>query len=152
MQKNMEKRKMSREEFERYWWAMLDMVDIDEFPKSKNALADTFEQTKWIPVSEKLLPKNKPVIVSVLEHEWISDYDSAWVPEEEKIYHPERFYTTIGFYKDDEWIFLEVYGDNDCEGTMIKAKKPQDITIAYPCEEVIAWMPLPEPYTDKKSL
>jgi hypothetical protein len=40
----------------------------------------------WIPVSEKLPEVGKMVKVTVHSSEWIGDYYSYWVPEEEKTY------------------------------------------------------------------
>lgn len=43
------------------------------------------ENDGWIPVEEKLPPFGKRLQATILHHEWIADYDSSWVPEEEKL-------------------------------------------------------------------
>ena len=44
----------------------------------------------WIPVEERLPEPDKMVVVTVHCSEWISDYDSVWVSEDEKIHHSEE--------------------------------------------------------------
>lgn len=100
------------------------------------------KDSNWIPVSEEVPPFGERLQATILHHEWIADYDSSWVPEEEKTHHEE--YTevcdiyTIGrmwFYscKEDD------YGRNVA---YIKPKKD----LGNPISEIIAWRPLPEPY------
>ena len=48
---------------------------------------DEVKNDGWIPVSERLPKPYKLVEVTVHCSEWISDYNSAWVPENEKIHH-----------------------------------------------------------------
>lgn len=42
----------------------------------------------WIPVEKELPPLGQRLQATILHHEWVSDYDSSWVPDEEKVYHP----------------------------------------------------------------
>ena len=53
------------------------------------------EQHRWIPVEERLPVQGEPVWATIKHSEWINDYDTDWLPEEEKKYHPESY----GVYK-----------------------------------------------------
>lgn len=100
-------------------------------------------KAEWISVNDRLPSEGELVIVSLLEHEWISDYDNAWVPEEKKIHYVDRQYVTLGFVIDmfdGRWRFLDQYLE------IINANKKEEISLSYPCSEVTAWIPLPEPF------
>lgn len=68
----------------------------------------------WIPVSERLPKPYKLVEVTVHCSEWISDYDSAWVPENEKIHHDEEHLVSMGYIINalGDWVFFDM---NGCE-------------------------------------
>lgn len=103
-------------------------------------------KAEWISVNDRLPSEGEQVIVSLLEHEWISDYDNKWVPEEKKIHYAERQYVTLGFVIDmsaSRWRFL----DQEDLG-IIEANKKEERSLSYPCREVTAWIPLPEPFRD----
>ena len=53
------------------------------------------EQHRWIPVEERPPVQGEPVWATIKHSEWINDYDTDWLPEEEKKYHPESY----GVYK-----------------------------------------------------
>ena len=53
----------------------------------------TTENDGWIPVERKTPPTGKRLQAKIKHHEWITDYDNDWVPEEERTRHPE--YTEI---------------------------------------------------------
>ncbi len=97
----------------------------------------------WIPVSERLPETSKMVLVTVHTSEWISDYHSKWVPEEEKIHYGEEYRTSYG-YIDDRGIWICLDEENDeiyCEKEFGTDKgKVYDV--------VVAWKPLPEPYKE----
>lgn len=95
----------------------------------------------WIPVSERLPEPFKLVEVTVHCSEWISDYDSVWVSEDEKIHHDEEYLVRMGYIdKDGDWIF---YDQDGCEFYCEK-EFGSDKTDVY--NVVTAWQPLPEPY------
>lgn len=99
----------------------------------------------WIPVSEKLPEVGKIVKVTVHSSEWIADYDSAWVPKEEKTYYPEEYSVYDGYLsRTGEWRFYdEQYSENTC------AKEfGTDKGTVY--DVVTAWMPKEqiEPYKE----
>lgn len=95
----------------------------------------------WIPVSERLPEPYKLVEVTVHCSEWISDYDSVWVPENEKMHHDEEYLARMGYMdKDGDWIF---YDQDGCEVYCEKEFGSDKIDVY---NVVTAWQPLPEPY------
>ena len=102
---------------------------------------DEVENGGWISVSERLPEPYKLVEVTVHCSEWISDYDSAWVPENEKIHYDEEYLVRMGYMgKDGDWIF---YDKDGCEIYCDK-EFGTDKTDVY--NVVTAWKPLPEAY------
>lgn len=100
----------------------------------------------WIPVGERLPEVGKMVKVTVHSSEWIGDYYSYWVPEEEKTYHPEERNVYDGYIdRVGMWKFCDdggsVYACDKEFGT--------DKEIVY--DVVTAWMPKEqiEPYKEK---
>lgn len=99
------------------------------------------EMDGWIPVSERLPEPFKLVEVTVHCSEWISDYNSVWIPENEKIHHDEEYLVKMGYIdKDGDWIF---YDQDGCEFYCEKEFGSDKIDV---CNVVTAWQPLPEPY------
>lgn len=99
----------------------------------------------WIPVSEKLPEVGKMVKVTVHSSGWIADYDSAWVPEEEKTYHSEEYGVYDGYLsRAGEWRF---YDDQYSENTCAKEFGTDKGTVY---DVVTAWMPKEqiEPYKE----
>lgn len=99
----------------------------------------------WIPVSERLPEEGKMVKVTVHSSGWIADYDSAWVPEEEKTYHSEEYGVYDGYLsRAGEWRF---YDDQYSENTCVK-EFGTNKEIVY--DVVTAWMPKEqiEPYKE----
>lgn len=73
---------------------------------------DINDPTKWIPVEERLPVQGEPVWATIKHSEWINDYDTDWLPEEEKKYHPESY----GVYKAEYigggiWQYSDDYND-----------------------------------------
>lgn len=102
---------------------------------------DEVESDGWIPVEERLPEPYKLVEVTVHCSEWISDYDSVWVPENEKIHHDEEYLARMGYMdKDGDWIF---YDQDGCEFYCEKEFGSDKIDVY---NVVTAWQPLPEPY------
>lgn len=99
----------------------------------------------WIPVSERLPEKDARVLATIKQHKWITDYDSDWVPESEKTVHPEYTEACEAIYFSDiGWEYRDMIGETAFSEDY--AFVNPDINIANPVAEVIAWMPLPEPY------
>lgn len=100
----------------------------------------------WIPVSEKLPEVEKMVKVTVRSSEWIADYDSAWVPEEEKTHHPEEYNVYDGYIdRVGMWRFY------DEEGSVNACYKEFGTNKGIVYDVVTAWMPKeqPEPYKEE---
>lgn len=100
----------------------------------------------WIPVSERLPEVGKMVKVTVHSSGWIADYDSAWVPEEEKTYHSEEYGVYDGYLsRAGEWRF---YDDQYSENTCVKEFGTDKGTVY---DVVTAWMPKEqiEPYKEE---
>ena len=69
---------------------------LDHFVEANKTIGkDINDPTKWIPVEERLPVQGEPVWATIKHSEWINDYDTDWLPEEEKKYHPESY----GVYK-----------------------------------------------------
>lgn len=101
---------------------------------------------RWIPVEERLPEEDKWVQVVVKRHRWISDFGDKSVPDEEKEDHPEQNYVTMGkLKKDNTWVYLDLESDDECLGTSVADDCSQE-DLSYPLTEVLAWLPLPEPY------
>ena len=97
----------------------------------------------WIPVEERLPEPNKKVLATILHHKWISDYDSAWVPENEKVVHEAWVETSEVVYVPDDGF---LYNDSECEFTSCYAYIKPEPDMSRPVDEVVAWLPMPEPY------
>lgn len=82
---------------------------------------------RWIPVSERLPKDETKVLVTVFFH-GVKDYSGGW-----NAHIKPSFYVDIAEHYDDEW-----HSDSD------------EYKIARNRHEVIAWMPLPEPYKEDK--
>lgn len=101
------------------------------------------ENGGWIPVEERLPKAGELVKVTVHSSEWIGDYDSDWVPEKDKMHHPEVYHVHDGYLNEKStWIFYdESFSENTCEKEFGTDKgRVYDV--------VTAWMPiiLPAPY------
>lgn len=109
--------------------------------EDQNRTIELIKNFNWIPVSERLPEPYKLVEVTVHCSEWISDYDSVWVPENEKIHHDEEYLARMGYMdKDGDWIF---YDQDGCEFYCEKEFGSDKIDVY---NVVTAWQPLPEPY------
>ena len=73
---------------------------------------DEVDDDGWILVEERLPEPDKMVVVTVHCSEWISDYDSVWVPENEKIHHDEEYLVSMGYVVNDlgDWAFFDLDG------------------------------------------
>lgn len=95
---------------------------------------------EWIPVEERLPEGETAVLATVRHRRWICDYDLG---ESEWYEHPE-YYEVCTVYRDgDEYHKMD---DSDYDNISYIPVADQEEDIAYPIEEVVAWMPLPEPY------
>lgn len=108
-----------------------------------NHIKRCLEATRWIPVEERLPKPNIRVLATLKHHRWISDYDSIRIPEEEKRDHPEYTESCEAIYMPDcGWKYAEAEDEYGECFAFIKPEKDMEC----PVVEVLAWMPLPEPY------
>lgn len=97
------------------------------------------EQMQWIPAKERMPEDRTAVIATVLHRKWICDHD---LDESEQTIYPERYEVCTVYRDGDKYIKL----DEGYTETIVVPVGKQDDDIAYPVEEVIAWMSSPEPY------
>lgn len=91
----------------------------------------------WIPA--KTPPeRNMRVQALIKHHKWIADYDSDWVPEEEKTVHPERMEICEAIYKNGEFSFRIMEDDEFAETAYISPKE----NLAAPVCEILLWRPV----------
>lgn len=121
-------------------------VDCSECAKEHRQLAEWLKELKihrWISVEDQLPEDGTHVIATVRHRRWISDYNSDIIPECEWIEHPE-WYEVCGAYRDgDNYIKLD---DEMHDITTVVPVELQDEDLGNAIQEIIAWMPIPEPY------
>lgn len=100
----------------------------------------------WIPVEEEWPPFGKKLQATILHHEWISDYDSAWVPEEEKVHHAA--YTEVCEMHPMGVMWRYACAEDDYNSDIAYIEPAKDLS--RPVAEIIAWRPFPEPYDSEK--
>ena len=99
----------------------------------------------WISCNERTPIIGDRVIATVKHSEWISDYNSNFVPEDEKVYRQESIDVCYAKYIGGKiWIYLDekngwVYCDEIEE---------EERGLGEVCNTIIAWMPLPDPYKE----
>lgn len=127
---------------------MVDVTEVSEIIRSHmDEVNDTNVPGNWISVEERLPEAGELVKVTVHSSEWISDYNSDWVSEEDKIHYPAEYNVYDGFLcRDEAWIFYDKY---NAEVTCVKEF---GIDKGRVHDVVTAWMPiiLPEPYKGGK--
>lgn len=104
------------------------------------------ENDEWIPVEKELPPLERKLQATILHHEWISDYNSSWVPEEEKSYHPEYTEVCEIYPVKGEWYYACSEEEYERDIAYITPEK----NLGNPISEIIAWRPMPEPYRPER--
>lgn len=112
------------------------------YAKDNNASTDD----GWIPVEKELPPFGQRLQATILHHEWIADYNSSWVPDEEKSYHPE--YTEVCEIYPIEGMWFYACGEDGYEKDVAYINPKKDL--GNPISEIIAWRPMPEPYRPER--
>ena len=100
----------------------------------------------WIPVEKEWPPFGKKLQATILHHECISDYDSAWVPEEEKVHHAS--YTEVCEIHPMGAMWCYACAEDDYHNDIAYIEPAKDLN--RPVAEIIAWRPFPEPYDSEK--
>lgn len=108
-----------------------DMEDMQPYSEAVDIAIEALEQTRWIPVSERLPEDLEPVNITWVNH------------EPEPYYHDikDRNFVATGIYYRGQWYwysttcadYLGEYGSNEID-------KVDDAV------EIIAWRELPQPY------
>ena len=106
---------------------------------------DGKKDNDWISVEEKLPEVGEIVEVTVHSSEWIADYSSGWVPEEEKTYHAEEHNVYYGYLnRERQWVFY----DNENSENICEKEFGTDKGRVY--DVVTAWRLKTEPYKEEK--
>lgn len=101
----------------------------------------------WIPVEVAPPPIAQRLQATIKHHKWIADYDSDWVPEEEKTIHPEWTEVCEIVSIGAMWFYYCEETDYEKEIAYIGPLKD----LSMPVSEIIAWRPIPEPYCPEKA-
>lgn len=130
-----------------------DIIIHCESSEEQKRVGKILEHCKdWIPVEERLPEAGEKVIVTVHTSDWIVDYNSAWVRDEEKTYHPEEYNVYEGYLcRNGTWIFY------DKDNTEVTCAKEFGYDKGCVYDVVTAWMPIimPTPYNipcEKKNI
>lgn len=98
-------------------------------------------------MTERLPKEDRWVLVTVKRHRWISEF-SEEISDDEKVDHPERIYCTLGrCLGPTTWEYVDLEADDEYAWTSLTDDCSVE-DLRYPMTEVIAWMPLPEPYKE----
>lgn len=100
----------------------------------------------WIPVEVAPPPIGQRLKATIKHHKWIADYDSDWVPEEEKTVHPEWTEVCEIVSIGGMWFYYCEETDYEKEIAYIDPL----IDLSMPVSEIIAWQPIPKPYRPEK--
>lgn len=101
----------------------------------------------WIPVEKELPPFGKRLQATILHHEWISDYDASWVPEEEKTFHPAYTEVCEIYPMGAMWGYTCAEDDYRSDIAYIAPLKD----ISRPVAEITAWRPFLEAYKAERN-
>ena len=151
---------ITRETYEILYGALCKLLDYEETgltPEEIEKLND-FEKSqvgkmlkrlnkeqrkhRWIPVERKEPPFGQRLQATILHHEWIADYESSQVPEEEKTRHPAYIEVCEIFPVGAMWCYICTEDEYRPDIAYISPVKD----LSAPVAEIIAWRPLPEPY------
>ena len=109
----------------------MDKTTIDA---CKGAI-ELLEQTRWIPVSERLPEDLDPVNITWVNHN----------PESYYAHIKDKPFTATGVYFNGQWYWWSTL----CTDLLAEYRHNYDDIIDDDIE-VIAWMPLPEPYKEEE--
>ena len=94
---------------------------------------------RWISTKVTPPPMDGQRLQAIIKHhEWITDYDADWVPEEEKTRHPEYLEVCEIHNIGATWFYACKEDDYQNDAAYIDPLKD----LANPVSEIIAWKPL----------
>lgn len=103
----------------------------------------------WILIGHELPPTGQRLLATIKHHEWVSDYDTKWIPKEEKIKHEEYTdvceITSAPGESETIWFYSGETDDYQKDYAYINPEK----NLSRPVAEIIAWQPLPAPYKER---
>lgn len=115
---------------------MPDITGVNAWKKEPVSDLDKSDKG-WIP-AETPPDRNMRVQALIKHHKWIADYDSDWVPEEEKTEHPEWMEICEAIYKNGTFTFRRLEDDEFMEVAYVSPEE----NIAKPVEEILMWRPI----------
>ena len=127
--------------------ANMEAVDICYGMKLAKKIIRKHMNDGWIPVEKEWPPFGQRLQATILHHEWISDYDSSWVPEKEKIHHAGYIEVCQIHPMGAMWCYA--CAEDDYHSDIVYIEPAKDLS--SPVAEIIAWRPLPEPYRPERS-
>ena len=105
----------------------------------------------WILIDHELPPTGQRLLATIKHHEWVSDYDTKWIPKEEKIKHEEYTdvceITSAPGESETIWFYSGETDDYQKDYAYINPEK----NLSRPVAEIIAWRPLPAPYRPERT-
>ena len=127
-----------------WWYSSFGQSETDESKAIKTVLDKieqslgvfAMEQDKWIPVTERLPETTDPVNVTWANNDPVSYYEDI---------RGKRFTATACYHKGKWWWYSAVC--QDLLDEYGKSCMDDEIDEAI---EILAWRPLPEPYTEEE--
>ena len=133
--------------YERLYTALWRLKDYEDTGLDPDRIEKLKEENDWIPVEKEWPPFGKKLQATILHHEWISDYDSAWVPEKEKVHHAAYIEVCEIHPLGAMWCYACAEDDYHNDIAYIEPAKD----LSGPVAEIIAWRPFPGPYQKERS-
>lgn len=105
----------------------------------------------WIKDSQQMTSKMKAVIAKIKTIQTTNTV-SEWIPCSERLPEKDgRYLTTYPLIRDMKWVHILWYGEPSMPSRNVQGKVWYVSDEEYgdvPYDDVIAWMPLPEPYRE----
>lgn len=137
---------IDKKTYERLYTALWRLKDYEDTGLTTEQIINIQEESRWIPVEQEVPPFGKRLQATIKHHEWISDYDSDWVPDSEKTRHPEWVEVCEIVCIGGSWFYSCKEDDYEKDMAYINPRKD----ISNPISEIIAWRLLPEPYQKER--
>lgn len=132
----------NRDDMDNYVMACERLADYEDTGLTPEQIREMKEENEWIPVKKAPPPFGMRLQATILHHEWITDYDCAWVPDEEKVHHESYTEVCEIYPMGAMWCYACAEDDYHSDIAYIEPAK----NISRPVAEIIAWRPLPDLY------